>query len=94
MIRDKIPTGQFAVLQTDPWTGVPLDADGKWAKGDEAYLIISGDKETAAKIARERIASSRLAEWWIMDHTGQTYGPFRDEDALAKESAKKKVNKK
>jgi hypothetical protein len=91
MIQDKIPTGQFAVFQTDAWTGVPLDENGKWVKGDTAYLIVVGDKETGTKIAQERVAENHLAEWWIMDHSGQTYGPFRDEDALSKESKRRKA---
>jgi hypothetical protein len=76
----KLDPGQFAVLQTDPRTGVPLASDGTWATTGQAYYRVFPSLEAAEEFCVASLREKRDSEWSIYDHTAAHVKSFRDSE--------------
>jgi len=77
--------GQFASIQTDPRTGVPLTSDGQWTTADPAkrtaiHAEVFSSLESAEAACVSRIRKHPDSEWWIYDHLGKPVKGIRDPD--------------
>jgi hypothetical protein len=76
----KLDAGHFAVLQTDPRTGVPLAHDENWAKPGQAYFRVFPSLEEAEAFCVARLSERRNTEWWIFDYQGAQIKSFMDSE--------------
>jgi len=88
----ELSIGQFALLQTDPNTGTPVNLHGEWAsKGNERYLLF--DSESAARYyASSELQKNSLLEWGLYDANGEQIDILHDRKALIKAAQPKPKN--
>ena len=80
--------GQFAVIQTDPRTGVPFTRDERWAIADPADAARGAPIHTEVFLSLEAAEAACLArvrerpdtEWWIFDHQSKAVKIILDSD--------------
>jgi hypothetical protein len=75
----KSENGCYSVLQTDPYTGVPLTQSGKWSRSGEGYRYTFASLQEAEEFCTERLRGSPETEWYIFDSGGVCIGEFRDD---------------
>jgi len=90
MINEKIPEGKVALVEVDPWTGVPLDKNHQWTDERSAFIILAENIDDATKIGLQKVEENPLSEWWILDHLGNTCGCLKNENAISNEAEKRK----
>ncbi len=73
---------QFALLQTDPNTGVPVNLSGEWSKtGEERYLVFDSESD-ARNYASSELKKNPLLEWGLYNYNGEQVDVLHDRDAL------------
>ena len=78
----ELSEGQFALLQTDPKTGVPVNPSGEWIKsGEERYLVFDSESD-ARYYASTELQKNPLLEWGLFNAEGENVGVLHDKDAL------------
>ena len=87
MLKD----GQFALMKTDPYTGVPLDAEGHWiTNGRSKEYLCFDTEELARKYANEILKEDRLLEWSLINDAGIQIDVIHDKEALEEISRSRK----
>jgi hypothetical protein len=73
---------RFALLQTDPQTGVPVNLSGEWIKsGEERYLVFDSESD-ARNYATKELKKNPLLEWGLFNSQGEQVDVLHDKDAL------------
>ena len=83
----KLEAGEFAVLQTDPRTGVTLREDGTWAAAGQAHYRIFDSLREAESFCSSALLEKQDTEWCIYDHLQKPVKCFRDDAYWQKAAA-------
>lgn len=78
----KLTGERFALLQTDPNTGVPVNLSGEWVKsGQERYLVFDSESD-ARGYASAELQKNPLLEWGLFNADGAQVDVLHNRVAL------------